>query len=254
MLLAAERFEAFGAQHFVLVGVFFAGAVALTLLGRAQRRAGTGHHFGRVLAVVIVCLAVPSQVYQLTPWDFSLGSSLPLQLCDFAWVAAAWGLWTRQRVPTALVYYWGLTLTIQAVFTPSLQEAFPDPRFFMFWSMHLLVVWAAIYLTFGLGLGPGWPEYRATLAVSLAWAGLAYAFDEAFGVNYGYLVHKPSSASLLDLLGPWPVYVVAALGILLAVWALMTWPWVVARRRGTVVPGEGRLVPRPGTDTGRSVA
>ena len=99
MPLEAQRFEVFGAQHFVLVGIFLAGAVALTLLGRAQRRAGTGHRFGRVLAVVIVCLAVPSQVYQLTPWDFSLGSSLPLQLCDFAWVAAAWGLWTRHRVP-----------------------------------------------------------------------------------------------------------------------------------------------------------
>ena len=54
-------------------------------------------------------------------------------------------------------------------------------------------------------------------------------------MNYGYLVRKPGSGSLLDPLGPWPVYVVAALGILLAVWALMTWPWVThARERAPV--------------------
>ena len=109
-------------------------------------------------------------------------------------------------------------------------ERFPDPRYFMFWSMHFLIVWSAVYLTFGLGLGPGWREYRVTLAVTLAWALLAYTFDVAADVNYGYLVRKPGSASLLDLLGPWPVYVVASLGILLAGWALITWPWVVRRR------------------------
>jgi uncharacterized membrane protein YwaF len=36
---------------------------------------------------------------------------------------------------------------------------------------------------------------------------------------------------VLDLLGPWPVYVLAEVGILVAVWALMTWPWTVVRRR-----------------------
>jgi uncharacterized membrane protein YwaF len=55
---------------------------------------------------------------------------------------------------------------------------------------------------------------------------VAYAFDVAFDVNYGYLRDKPGSGSLLDPLGPWPVYVLVALGVLLAGWALMTWPWV----------------------------
>ena len=96
--------------------------------------------------------------------------------------------------------------------------------------MHFLTVWAAVYLTFGLGLGPGWREYRTTLAVTLGWAVLVYTLDVVVGVNYGYLVHKPGSASLLDLLGPWPVYVLASLGILLAGWALITWPWVARRR------------------------
>jgi hypothetical integral membrane protein (TIGR02206 family) len=237
--LAADGFQAFTPQHFLLIGIFLAGAVGLVVLGRSLRRSGRAGPFDRMFAVAVVAVTVPSQLYQLAPWDFSLSSSLPLALCDFAWIAAAWALWTHDPVPTALIYYWGLTLTTQAIITPSLGERFPDPRYFMFWSMHFLIVWSAVYLTFGLGLGPGWREYRITLAVTLAWAVLAYAFDVVADVNYGYLVRKPGSASLLDLLGPWPAYVVASLGILLAGWALITWPWVV--RRST-----SRQPPRPG--------
>ena len=218
-------FQPFGGQHLLLLGLFAVGAVGVVLVGR-RRRAHPPGAPDRVFAVVLVVVAVSAQGYQLTPGDFRLGSSLPLQLCDLAWVAAAWGLWSRRRLPAAVAYYWGLTLTVQGVLTPSLAQGFPHPRFFMFWALHLLVVWAGAYLSLGLGIGPGWREYRWTVALSLAWAVVAYAFDVALDVNYGYLVAKPGSGSLLDLLGPWPVYLVAALAILLAGWALMTWPWV----------------------------
>ena len=234
--LATDGFRAFTPQHYLLIGIFIAGVVGLVVFGRSHRSAADCR-FDRAFAMAIMVVTVPSQLYQLAPWDFSLGSSLPLALCDFAWIVAAWALWTHDPVPSALTYYWGLTLTTQAIITPSLGEAFPDPRYFMFWSMHFLIVWSAVYLAFGLGLGPGWAEYRTALGVTLAWAVLAYTFDVIVDVNYGYLVRKPDSASLLDLLGPWPVYVLASLGILLAGWALITWPWTTVRRRARTTPG-----------------
>ena len=231
MLRAADRFATFGGEHLLLVGLFLVGAVAVVLVGRRQRGTPAARRFSRVYAVAIPCVAVPSQAFQLTPGDFDLATSLPLQLCDLAWVAAAWALWTHDRVPVALTYFWGLTLTVQGIITPSLGQAFPHPRYLAFWAMHFLVVWAALYLTLGLGLGPRWREYRVTVAVTLAWAVLVFAVDTVLGVNYGYLVAKPASASLLDLLGPWPVYVLASLAVLLAGWALLTWPWVIVAGR-----------------------
>ncbi len=237
MTTAAGGFETFSAQHYLLLCVFVAGAVVMVVVGRSQRpllATGAIPRLSRVLAVAVPCVAVPSQAYQLTPGDFELGSSLPLQLCDFAWVTATWALWTHARVPTALTYYWGLTLTVQAILTPSLAQQFPHPRYFAFWAMHFLVVWAALYLTVGLGIGPRWREYAVTVAVTLVWAVVVFAFDKVVDVNYGYLVRKPASASLFDPLGPWPGYVLAASAILLAVWALMTLPWL---RRTPAVAG-----------------
>ncbi len=227
---AAERFESFTGPHYLLLGLFVVGAVGMVLLGRRQRGTVAARRSSRVLAVAIACVTVSSQVFQLTPGDFELGSSLPLQLCDFAWVTAVWALWTHQRLPAALTYFWGLTLTAQGIVTPSLEQVFPHPRFFAFWCMHFLIVWSALYLTLGLGIGPDWRSYRITVALTAVWAVVVYAFDVVVDVNYGYLVRKPGSASLLDPLGPWPVYVVVAMGILLVVWALMTWPWVAHAR------------------------
>ncbi len=225
---AAGAFEPYGGQHLTLVALFVLGAVGLVVLGRAEASRPAGRRTSRVLAVLLCCVAVPGQAYQLTPGDFDLDTSLPLQLCDLAWVAAVVALWTRRPLAVALTYFWGLTLTAQGILTPSLAEAFPDPRFFAFWGMHLLVVWSALYLTLGLGLGPRWRDYRRSAAVTAVWAVVVYLVDVALDVNYGYLVHKPRSASLLDPLGPWPVYLLVGAAVLLAGWALMTWPWVAA--------------------------
>ncbi len=122
----------------------------------------------------------------------------------------------------ALTFFWGLTLTVQGVLTPSLGEDVPHPRYFAFWALHLLIVWAAVYLVIGLRLVPRWRDYAAAVATTLVWAGATYAINLAADTNYGYLLRKPRS-SILDFLGPWPWYVVQEIALTAAVWALMTW-------------------------------
>jgi len=58
-----------------------------------------------------------------------------------------------------------------------------------------------------------------------------YTFNEIAGTNYGFLNAKPSTGSILNLLGPWPWYVLAEVGLIAAGWALITWPWVARAGR-----------------------
>jgi len=226
MPAVAASFESFTAEHFALLTLFAVGAVALVLLGRAQReKRNPARVTCRVLAVGVFLAAVPNQVHVLLPSNFSADSSLPVELCDLAWMTAIWALLTGRPLPTALTYYWGLTLTVQGILTPSLGHVFPDPEYFVFWAKHLLVVWSALYLTLGLGRGPTWRDYRLTVAITVAWAVAVYGIDVALDANYGYLVGKPDSASLLDAFGPWPLYLLVSIGVLVAGWALITWPW-----------------------------
>lgn len=236
-------FEAFTAEHAVLLVLLAAGAVALGVLGVRQRRSGADVRFPRAFALLIPVFTVPFQVLQLLPGDFTLGTSLPLQVCDLSWLVAVYALWTRRGPAIALLYFWALVLDMQAAVTPSLGQTLPDPRYFMFWGMHFLTIWAAVYLVCLAG-GPTWRGYRFALTTTAVWAAVVLGFNALTGTNYGYLSRKPDTSSLLDLLGPWPAYVGAEVVILAVGWALMTWPWVRAGRTAAERPSAGdRITP-----------
>jgi hypothetical integral membrane protein (TIGR02206 family) len=237
-LLAADGFEAFTPEHALLLVLLAVGAAVLGRVGLRQRRTSDDPRFRHGFAVLIPLFTVPMQVLQLLPGDFTLGTSLPLQVCDLSWMVAVWALWTRDSRAVALLYFWGLTLTVQAAITPSLDQTFPDPRYFMFWGMHFLTIWAAVYLVCLAG-GPDWHGYRFAVECTAVWATLVLGFNALTDTNYGYLSRKPDTSSLLDLLGPWPTYVAAEVLILAIVWALMTWPWVHAGRTGSGRPSAG---------------
>jgi len=223
-------FEPFGVVHALLLAGFLAGIAPVVRLGRRQREDEAGaRRTGRLAALGIVAVTVPFQLIDFLPGRFDLDTTLPINLCDLAWMAAAYALWTHRHYPSALTYYWGLVLTTQGLLTPSLSHDFPDLRFFAFWGLHFLVVWSAIYLTWGLGIRPTWRGYTATVFTTAVWAVVVFGFNLVADTNYGYLNHKPHTASLLDLLGPWPLYVGLEIAIVAVVWALMTWPWI----RGT---------------------
>jgi hypothetical integral membrane protein (TIGR02206 family) len=237
-LLTTTGFEQFGTAHLVMLAVFALGIWPVVVLGRRHRGRPSAVRVSRIFALLIPCCTIPLQVIDFLPGNYDLQTTLPLQLCDFAWIAAVFALWTHRPIPVALTYFWGLALTTQALITPALDNSFPDPKFLAYWGMHLLIVWAAIFLTWGLGLHPTWRDFRRTVAITTTWAATVFLFNVVVGTNYGFLNRKPGR-SILDLLGPWPLYVFVEIAIVVGVWALMTWPWERARRTGPVPVAAG---------------
>lgn len=218
------KFEAFGTSHWAMLALFVVGLWPMARLGRLHR-ADPERRASRWFAVVLVAFVLPLQVIDHLPGRFDLETSLPVQLCDLAAIAAAIALWTHHRTAVAATYYWGIVLTPQALLTPVLAAEFPHPRFIAFWGMHILIIWAAVFLVFGLRLRPSWRTFGQVVAITATWMVAMYFFNLAVDTNYGFVNGKPPGGSVLDLLGPWPLYLVAEVAIVAAVWSLMTWPW-----------------------------
>ncbi|NEE04360.1 YwaF family protein [Phytoactinopolyspora halotolerans] len=224
---ASGVFTPYGASHLVVLAVLVVVGWWLLRRGRALRGTSAADRLSMTFAVVFLALTLPLQIWFLTPPRFNIEGALPIQLSDLAWLTAVYALMTRARWASALTYYWGLTLTTQAIFTPSLDRDFPALPFFLFWAMHGLTVVAAIYLTWGLGITPDWRRYRVTLAATALWAVSVFTFNSIVDTNYGFLNAKPDTASLLDWFGPWPWYLLVETVIVASVWALITVPWVL---------------------------
>jgi hypothetical integral membrane protein (TIGR02206 family) len=210
-------------------------AIALSVFGlvvAARRWPGT---WLRVLAVVLLVDEVSWWVYLATGGvpGSELAYSLPLQLCDVAIFVAAAALWTRHQLLIEVTYFWGLAGTVQALLTPDLPEHFPSYPYFQYYIAHGGVVCAALLLVVGMRRHPRPWAVVWVMALTIVYAALVGAVDAVTGANYMYLREKPSAPTLLDLLGPWPLYILAGTGLAVALFAILDAPFRLRRSAAT---------------------
>jgi hypothetical integral membrane protein (TIGR02206 family) len=209
--------ESWSAQH--IAALVATAVVTVVLVVGARRRADAwAVSIGRGLAAVIFGAYICEQLTYMLRGDWTAQVNLPLHLTDAVTLASVAALWRPESARLVeLVYFWALTASLQAVLTPDLGYGFPDLLFFTYFATHSGAVAAAFLLVFGARRTPRpgavWRVYAATLAFAL----LAAAGTLLTGGNYMYLRRKPAHASLLDVMGPWPAYILvaAAFGLLL---------------------------------------
>jgi hypothetical integral membrane protein (TIGR02206 family) len=248
-LLAVRQFVPYGLSHCVVLVVLAVVAAALVVVGRRYRGTPIERRLSQTMALVFGGLLALQWLYWPLSGQSGIRYSLPLQLCDLAAIAVVWALWSYSSTAFALAYFWGLTLTSQAFISPALTGPdFPSLQFLAFFGMHSLVVWGAIYLTWGVRFRPDWHSYRIAVLVTLGWGVVMFVFNRLASTNYGFLNTKPVVWSLLNLLGPWPWYLLGEVVLGAAAWALITWPWVRQRAARNGLTAD---VSKTATPTGR---
>jgi len=207
------RFQLFGADHLAALLLTAVAAAVLVRASRHQRSICFGLA-GFLALATAAYLAVESTVRPLDALDFA-----PLHLCDMAIFVAIYALLSRSRPASELLYYWACSGTLLAMITPDVWYAFPHRHFIAYFALHGGVVIAALVLTFGLRIRPRRP-WRALLLTN-AYALLVLIVNLIFGTNFLYLMAKPSSPTLLDYFGPWPIYLLTVELIALAIFWLL---------------------------------
>ncbi len=167
-------------------------------------------------------------IFRYSHEGFHFPKNLPLQLCDIAVWTTVIACISLRPIFVEFSYFAGFAGSAMAVLMPDLWSPWPSYPAIYFFLAHGGVILAISFLVFGGAsrLRPG-AVWRAFLLL-IAYAALVGVFDAVFRTNYMYLCSKPKAASLLDTLGPWPVYLVSSLALALALFGIL---WLPARRR-----------------------
>jgi hypothetical integral membrane protein (TIGR02206 family) len=157
------------------------------------------------LVIVLVSCEIALQVwYAITHnWGWY---SLPFQLCSIMMWLSALLLLTRNRKLYEITFFLGIMGAVQALLTPNLDATFPEFRYFHFFVAHSAIVGASVFLT----VVDGYRPRVSSVFKAIGWLQLlaipAAIANSLTGSTFRILARKPDTASLLDLLAPWPWY------------------------------------------------
>lgn len=217
------NFHLFGPAHFAILGAVVGLAALLAFI---QRRLGPSAKWLRIgLAILLLLDSAAYYGYLAFRGQLTFPGQLPLELCDASLWLVIIALFTLNKTFFDLAYYGALGGATMALLTPNLRDQFPSFWTIQFFIDHGLIVACTLYLVWSRLARPRpGSVWRAMLAVNL-YALCVGTFDFIFKTDYMYLRAKPRDASLLDFLGPWPWYILAAEFVALIVFQLLNLPF-----------------------------
>ncbi|MEK4148200.1 TIGR02206 family membrane protein [Robertmurraya sp. FSL W8-0741] len=220
-------FQIFSLSHFIMLFFFFFGSILIVMLQTTLKK------YEKVIKTILfVCLFLFETLYHV--WLFvggqwSIAFALPFHLCSISLLLCLILLLSNSKLVFQFVYFLGFAGAMQAMVTPELFVGFPHFRFFQFFTTHMLIIWVGLFFVFVKGYVVTKRGLWQSFAFLNAAAVIAFLANIATGGNYMFLAHKPENPSLIDFLGPYPLYILVLECIALVLFFVLYLPW---RKRG----------------------
>ncbi|WP_242371773.1 MULTISPECIES: YwaF family protein [Anaeromyxobacter] len=230
----------FGATHLAILAAV--PVVAAALAAAARARPSLARPLCRAIAAVIAVNELVWYRHGVSLGWLNPPHGLPLDLCDVVLWLAVYALATLRPWALEAVYFLGLAGSGMALVTPDLADVpFPSYAAIQFFLAHGAIVASVLFLVLAGLLRPRPGAWWRTLLGVNAYALAVGVVNARFGTNYMYLCERPRSGTLLDLLGPWPVYILGADAVAAVLLFLLSLPFRGGKGRRSRAPGELRL-------------
>ncbi len=221
-----QPFEYFGTAHIgALIFLVLLNLFLIRFRHSSDRTKGT---IRWLLALVLVFNELAWHYWNYVHGLWNIQTMLPLQLCSVLIWLGALMLMTKNYRIYEFTYFLGIGGAIQALATPGIGiYGFPHFVFFQYFLSHGLLITSAIYMTVVEGFRPTWKSMVRVFVWTNIYVVIVYFINNAIGSNYLMINYKPATPSLLDLLPPWPIYILYMELIGIATMILLYIPFAV---------------------------
>ena len=163
--------------------------------------------------------------------NYNIATDLPLFICSFMALFIFIFTNSRKYWLFEILLFWIIAGTSQAVVTPDIPFGFPSFDYFRYWIAHLGLLAIIFYAIFVLKMRPTWKSmFKSFLALQL-YAIIIFGINYILNGNYFYLNKKPNSASALDYLGEWPIYLLTIEAILIPYFFIIYLSFFLTKKR-----------------------
>lgn len=205
-----DTFTLFSMQHLLASGVVFL-IVGLIIVNKTRIKNSKYYNHIRIgFAVFALSQEVMLNIYRLVFNEWSLGTSLPFQLCGLAVITSSLVLLTKSKKLFLNSFFIMMIGATMALLTPGIEQSlgFPHFRFFQFFSAHGMIVINFSFVLFVMDYQKD-VRYKTIFSNFVTLAVLAVVMlgiNLLVNGNYMYLMHKPYGDTAFDLFGEHPWY------------------------------------------------
>ncbi|MFL6560727.1 MAG: TIGR02206 family membrane protein [Bacillus sp. (in: firmicutes)] len=214
-------FEMFSISHFVIISILILGAI-LIFLNKDKLKSKVSRRTEIWVAISLIIIELTYHFWMIVNGSWNVSHAIPLELCSISMILTVILLLTKKKIIYEILLFTALLGASQALLTPSLNYDFPHFRFFHFFYTHLMEIWVPLYFTWAKGYRPTiWSVLKLCIFLNVLMPIIMF-INKLVDGNYMFLSHKPDSASLLDVLGPYPWYILSLEGLLIGL-SLIVW-------------------------------
>jgi hypothetical integral membrane protein (TIGR02206 family) len=224
-----DLFHPFSTDHLITLAIIL--SLCIFLFVYRKKLEGKRKLFRYSLAIIILLANAWYQLWLVSEQAWSAKKALPLQLSDLAALLAIVMLLTRSERIFQFMYFAGLGSAIQAIVTPDLYHfSFPHFLYFQSFVSHGGVVLGCLFMVVAFSYRPSIRSLWITVLIVNLYAVCLFFINKQLGSNYMYIMKKAGMNTILNILGPWPWYLLSGEMVMILSFYILYCPfWIKSK-------------------------